>query len=186
MKTTITFATLIISGLFLSISVYCQDLSSKVYAMNLVSARTESSNISLNESTVSPVIQKDDVVINMEMIESYRRYYNKIQPFSIVDYFKGNGSEISVKYMAYMRVRYNNASETAENFQKALDTEIEKINSEMKNNKTFNASVAYSEEKITEQPKELAKDEKSEGSKEQTISSGKDKSKIVKWTKIKS
>jgi hypothetical protein len=122
----------------------------------------------------------------MAMIESFRKCYNKIQPFSLVDYFRGNGSEISVKYMAYMRVRFNNTSETSENFEKDLNTEIENINAGMISNKTFNSTVAYSDYKPADQTKANSLDEKTSDSKNQTINTDKEKSKNVKWTHIKS
>ncbi len=88
--------------------------------------------------------------------------------------------------MAYMRVRFNNTSETSENFEKDLNTEIENINAGMISNKTFNSTVAYSDYKPADQTKANSLDEKTSDSKNQTINTDKEKSKNVKWTHIKS
>lgn len=186
MKNLAACTTLLISGLLLVHNSYAQDINDKALAINLTSNNSERFNSSLNENAATPLLKKDDVVINMDMIQSFHRCYDKIQPFSMVEYFKGDGSEISVKYMAYMRVRFDNSAETSENFQNALNTEIKKINSEIKNNKTFTASVAYSECQVKEPPVELARSEQSEVSKQKPVYSDKEKSKKVKWNNIKS
>ncbi len=164
----------------------CQDINDRTYTMNLTAAKAEKNFNSINETESTPVVKKEDVVVNMAMIESFRKFYDKIQPFSLTDFFRGEPAEISVKYMAYMKVRLNNSSETSANFEKALNIEIEKINSDMIENKTFNASVAYSEPKAAEQHALSAKNEKPSDLKEKTVNTGKDKSKNVKWTHIKS
>ncbi len=183
MKTLIVSATLTISGLLFLQLCNCQDTNEKTVALNILTDKVDQINQTINEDGPLQVQKKEDVVINMEMIESFRRCYDKIQPFSFADYFRGDPTEISVKYMAYIRVRQNS---TPDNLDQALKIEIEKINNELNGSRKFNTMIAYAEDKVSEPSKTLVQTSPAPTTKEQNSATKKDNSKIVKWTHIKS
>ena len=182
MNTTLATAIFTLSGMLIEQSILSQQISDNTVAMNFPAATESSVSLSVNEMEVKETPTKPDVVVNMEMIESFRRCYNKIQPFSFADYFRGDPAEISVKYMAFMRVRLNGS----ENFQaSSLSDEMEKIKSEMKMQVKFNTMIAFSEDKPVEQPNTKPQDQQANDQKAQTQTSEKSKTKSLKWTRIK-
>ena len=108
----------------------------------------------ITETTLSNETSLDkDIVINMEMINSFRRCYNKIQPFSLGDYFRDNYSDYN-KYIALKNLMVNNIPITTE----TLNVEIEKI--KLSNNKPLNTNISYTEKKPTEEPSTTVNEEK--------------------------
>jgi hypothetical protein len=183
MKTLATLAIFTISGLFSMQICQSQDLNDRSYAVNLNTAKAENNYNTSSDNEIKPTLNKDDVVINMEMIESFRRCYDKIQPFSFSDFFRGDPSEISIKYMAFMRIRAKNVTE---NLDQAINAEIEIIKSELNNKPKFNTMVAYSEDKVTEQSKQVVQEQPSSDTKDQNLNPGKGSSSTVKWVHKKS
>lgn len=183
MKTLATIATFTISGLFTIQICHCQNLNDRTYAMNFNTAKAVNNYNTTSDNEIKPALNKGDVVINMEMIESFRRCYDKIQPFSFSDFFRGDPSDISIKYMAFMRVRAKNLTG---NLDQATNTEIENIKAEMNNKPKFNTMLAYSEDKVTEQPKQVVKEQPTLNSKDQTLNPAKVNSTTVKWIHVKS
>jgi hypothetical protein len=72
-----------------------------------------------------------DIVINMEMINSYRRCYDKIEVVDWASLFKGaSADELGMIYMAYLRLQ---TMDDANSDTKTLIAEKEKIKSEIAN-----------------------------------------------------
>ena len=182
MKTLLNLTTLSIITLIAVYPCFSQDQPEKLLANNLATINNESQYASENDNKVKSEPRKDDVVINMAMIESFRRCYNKIQPFSFADYFRGDASDISLKYTAYMRLRYKNVKDS---LNAALTSEMESLKTEMANNTKLTTTIAFAEEKVKDQPNSLASSDQTFVSNDKASKTGNDKSKNLKWTKVK-
>lgn len=64
------------------------------------------------------------------------------EDFSIVEYFRSNPEDFSVKYQAYMRSRL---ALDGDSIQEKLDAEILKVKNELKNNQTDYTKMVYKE-----------------------------------------
>lgn len=187
MKTILTFSTMIIAGLLVTQGANCQDSQNQTLAYNTTTTNVESSGTANYKPEAKAAPTKDDVVVNMAMIESFRRCYDKIQPFSFADYFRGDGSEISAKYMALMRARYNTSQ--SENI---VSTELEGVKSDLQKKSKFNSQIAFYEDSKAQQLFEskmenllVAKTQETKNESIPSNNSGKDKPKSVKWKKLK-
>ena len=141
MKTSSLIASLLFIVLC-SNSIVCQEAKNTLYASNYGTDSNLNTDVatSVNNPT-SKVDAKEDVVINMAMIESFRRYYNKIEPFSLTDFIGTDPNEMSIKYMAYMRARLH-----PESLKEALATELNSVNASLKEKNNINMSnLAYNE-----------------------------------------
>ena len=151
MKTSTIIASLLFVCLF-NINLKSQEDGKKLFASVTPSQVKEidADFHPIDSTSVSAIGHKDDVVINMAMIESFRRCYNKIEPFSLTDFLAGDANEVSTKYMAYMRARLH-----PESIDVALASEMKTVQNALKQKNNVNVTdIAYNE-KTTAQMENL-------------------------------
>lgn len=142
MKNSIFQIALITASLF-TISLKAQDAATPLYAsVTTVDIADKDLEDNANDEKIrTSAATKEDVVINIDMIESFRRCYDKIEPFSLTDFFKGDPQSVSVKYLAYMRARLR-----PENIEVALASELKTVQTVLSQKILVNiASITYTE-----------------------------------------
>jgi len=108
--------------------------------------QADSSKITLtSESAINP--SNHDIVINMEMIESFRRCYDKIEVVDWAGMFKdASTDDLGTIYLAYRRMQKN----SEENINtKNLTVEVEKVKSEIASNTSIRINKNDPQNRLT-------------------------------------
>lgn len=139
MKTISNFAVLFALTFFLSFQAHSQQTGNEFTGQNP------------NTRDTVRVSFKSETVINSQMIESYNKSSHATADISFSDVIEGGIDEISIRYMAYKRVRL---SFEEDSIQSVFIAEVNNIKSEIKQNKIDYSNLICNEDapkKLSEQ-----------------------------------
>ena len=106
-----------------------------IYSSTLAQGKGFQSRETKNDTTIQVIDSitskpRVDIVINMEMIESFRRCYDKMEVVDWASLFRGSSSEdLSAVYLAYKRMR---TREDIDISTETLVSEVDKIKQEIR------------------------------------------------------
>jgi hypothetical protein len=132
-------------------------LTSIAYGQNTMTSENAKDSLKKNGLEIQPDSKtRADIVINMAMIESFRRCYDKIEVISWGDMFRSlAGDDAEITWMAYERMAFIPSADSISNTSLAM--EKEKIRTAIENNQPLKKSIIASvpDDKITKKPKNI-------------------------------